>query len=147
MKYLVTRFLSGVRFMPRSQRGDTIIEVLIATGIVSLVLTSAFALTSRNVRANQAVQEQAYAQKLVEKQVELLRAVVVKPTTDDKCFNDSGSAVDLTDAACKPTNGGAAYTLTVHLIPSATNTYSITATWHNLTGGDSNITVYYRVAP
>lgn len=146
MKYLVTRFLSGVRFMPRSQRGDTIIEVLIATGIVSLVLTSAFALTSRNVRANQAVQEQAYAQKLVEKQVELLRAVASKPTVD-KCFNDSGTPVELTDAACKPTNGGATYKLTVHPTNLATNTYSITATWHNLTGGDANITVYYRVAP
>jgi prepilin-type N-terminal cleavage/methylation domain-containing protein len=145
MKYLATRFLRGVRALPKSQRGDTIIEVLIATAIVSLVLTSAYALTSRNVRTNQAVQEQAYAQKLVEKQVELLRAVASKPTSD-KCFNDSGTPVDVTDAACKPTNGGADYQLTVHPTGSA-DTYSITATWASLTGGNSNITVYYRVAP
>jgi Tfp pilus assembly protein PilV len=129
----------------RAERGDTIIEVLIATGIVSLVLTSAFALTSRNVRTNQAVQEQAYAQKLVEKQVELLRAVASKPTVDS-CFDDTGTRKDASDAACNVTNGGAAYDLTVHPTVSA-NTYSITATWSSLTGGDANVTVYYRVAP
>lgn len=145
MKYLVTRLLRGIRALPRSQRGDTIIEVLIATGIVSLVLTSAYALTSRNVRANQAVQEQAYAQKLVEKQVELLRAAAVKqPSGGTSCFDNA----DKLTSACNVPNGGVTYTLKVSTdFLVAPNTYSITATWPSLSGGDANITVYYRVAP
>lgn len=133
--------LRGTSFAPRSERGDTIIEVLIATGIVSLVLTSAYALTNRNIQATQEVQEQAYAQKLVEQQVELLRASATKPASDG-CFNASG--VSVTGAACKVTNGGASYTLLVH--PISAVQYSARATWETLGGKSANVTVYYRIA-
>ena len=124
------------------ERGDTIIEVLIAIGIVSLVLTSAYALTNRNIQISQEVQEQAYAQKLVERQVELLRAAPIKPTMDG-CFNTSGLPVS--GPACQVTNGGASYTLLVHPLASASQ-YSVQAIWQTLDGKTANVTVYYQVA-
>ena len=124
------------------ERGDTIIEVLIAIGIVSLVLTSAYALTNRNIQISQEVQEQAYAQKLVERQVELLRAAPTKPSADG-CFDTTGAIVSGT--ACKITNGGASYTLLVHHLTAA-NQYSVQATWQTIHDKTANVTVYYQVA-
>ena len=124
------------------ERGDTIIEVLIAIGIVSLVLTSAYALTNRNIQISQEVQEQAYAQKLVERQVELLRAASIKPTADS-CFSTAGVIVSGT--ACNVTNGGADYTLLLHHL-TAVNQYSVQAKWQTLDGKTANVTVYYQVA-
>ena len=135
------RGLLHSRYVHNTERGDTIIEVLIAIGIVSLVLTSAYALTNRNIQVSQEVQEQAYAQKLVEGQVELLRAAATKPAADG-CFNASGALVNGT--ACKITNGGATYTLLVH--PSSATQYSVQANWTTLDGKSANVTVYYRVA-
>lgn len=58
-----------LRLRKLGSHGDTIVEVLIATAIASLVLVSAYAITTRNTRATQDVQENSYAQKLVEQQV------------------------------------------------------------------------------
>ena len=102
--------------LPRSNRGDTIIEVLIAIGIVSLVLTSAYALTNKNVSSIQQVQEQGYAQKVAEQQVELLRAANSKPTADG-CFDPSTGAFvsPASNAICKPVSGSVTYEITITL--------------------------------
>ena len=70
-----------IRILPLKgrQNGDTIVEVLIASAIASLVLVSAYALTNKNVGAIQEAQEQSVAQKLVEQQVELLRDASTPP--------------------------------------------------------------------
>ena len=137
MRYLNFHHQSRLR---RNQRGDTIVEVLIAAAIVSLVLAAAYALTNRNLLGIQAAQEQSYAQKLVQQQVEFLRVAPTKPT-DGGCFNSSGNPV--TGSACKITNGGATYTLK---ITEAGGVYTITATWDTLGGGTAHITMYYGVS-
>jgi prepilin-type N-terminal cleavage/methylation domain-containing protein len=124
-----------------NQRGDTIVEVLIAVAIVSLVLTSAYALTSRNVRANQEVQEQAYAQKLVEQQAELFRSSAVPP--DGGCFNTVGAPV-ATGSGCVVNNGGASYKLSINS-QSIPNVYRIRASWATLGATTATVTVYYEV--
>ena len=126
----------------RDERGDTIIEVLIAIGIVSLVLTSAYALTNRNVQATQEIQEQAYAQKLVEQQVEILRSATAKPTSNG-CFSAPNTYVATTDSACHISNGGATYNVVISLSGA---TYGIKASWATLGGSNADVTVYYRVA-
>lgn len=123
------------------QKGDTIIEVMIAVGIVSLVLTAAYAVTNRSVQSSQQAQEQSYGQKLVEQQVELLRAAATKPALAG-CFDQTGSFQTLL-ASCKKTNGGAVYALTVKNISGAD--YSVQATWETVNGGNADITVYYKV--
>lgn len=135
--------LSSDRCRPSSERGDTIIEVLIAIAIVSLVLTSAYALTNRNVQANQEVQEQAYAQKLIEQQVELLRAADTKPTSDG-CFSGPNSFVAAGSPTCSVTNGGAVYKL--NLSPQGSQVYKATATWPTIGGSNADVTIYYEVS-
>ncbi len=124
-----------------NQAGDTIVEVLIAVGIVSLVLTTAYATTNRNVRSAQDTQENIYAQKLVEQQAERLRAA--GSATGDGCFTPTAAYVPLTDPVCKTTNGGAEFQLTVHPTGSS---YEITASWKTLGGADAKVTVWYRTA-
>ncbi|PID30729.1 hypothetical protein CSA80_04285 [Candidatus Saccharibacteria bacterium] len=126
-------------------RGDTIVEVLIAIGVVSLVLTSAYALTNKNVRSIQEVQERGYAQKLVEQQIELLRAVDPKPTTSG-CFRPAdGALLAAGNSVCRPTVSSVSYTLLVSPQTSPAGTYRVQATWDKLGGGQSKVTVYYRV--
>lgn len=57
-----------------SQRGDTIAEVLICTAVLSLLLTTAYALSNRSTIATQKSQERSLATKYLETQVELLKA-------------------------------------------------------------------------
>ncbi len=141
---ITVKQLLQIHAHPNGERGDTIIEVLIAIGIVSLVLTSAYALTNRNVLANQETQEQAYAQKLVEQQVEILRAADAKPTTPG-CFSAPNSYVATTNAACHITNGGAIYAIVIS--GSVSTDYKIKASWPTVGGSNADITVYYKVAP
>lgn len=144
MRMIGTHFTS--KFPKLDQRGDTIVEVLIAIAIVSLVLTSAYALTNKNVRATQEVQEQSYAQKLVEQQVELLRAANPKPSTTG-CFDPSnGGVAPLISATCRPTVGNLTYNLEVAPDAVTTGKYRIRATWDTLGGRTAQVTVYYKVA-
>lgn len=56
------------------QRGDTIVEVLIAIGIISLVLTVAYVTANHNYLSMQDAQERGNALKLLERQTEALKA-------------------------------------------------------------------------
>lgn len=129
-----------------NQRGDTIVEVLIAVGIVTLVLAGAYALTARNTQISQEVQEQAYAQKLVEEQTELLRARGVNAGDTNKgCFGGDATGVSYYsegDARCTVKNGGADFVLSVAQTAVA-NTYAVSATWDTLGGSKADVTVYY----
>lgn len=60
------------------QRGDTIVEVLIAIGIMSLVLTAAYVTAHRNYLSMQDAQERGNALKLLERQTEALKAYNVQ---------------------------------------------------------------------
>jgi type II secretory pathway pseudopilin PulG len=79
-------------------RGDTIVEVLIAVAIVSLVLVSAYAISSRSTRTVQDTQEHQQALSIADSQVEFLRrhAGLDVPTVADptagtfNCFNSGG---------------------------------------------------------
>lgn len=57
-----------------SECGDTIIEVLIAVGILSLALTSAFVLTRQNAAVVRDTQDRATVLQLLRSQAELLRS-------------------------------------------------------------------------
>ena len=63
--------------MRRNNRGDTIIEVLLASVILSIVLAGAYSLSSRATRLNQSSYERTKASNLVQEQAELLRSVSV----------------------------------------------------------------------
>ena len=134
------------------QNGDTIIEVLIAISIVSLVLVTAYGISNRNTLEIEATQEQEQAQHLVESQIESLRTagqITLTPTAGE-CFD--GTTETQTCDNFSADGSGATYkvTITGPLGPSTLTprVYTITATWTSLTGktnNDGNVTMYYRL--
>lgn len=57
-----------------NQSGDTIIEVLLATVIISSVLAASYALTNRATRLNQTAVERTTVSNLMREQVEIIRS-------------------------------------------------------------------------
>lgn len=132
------------------QAGDTIVEVLIAISIVSLVLTSAYMVTNKNSQTMQAVQEKTQAQKLVERQIELLRAASSVPATTF-CFTDDQVTTTSDLNQCVFDQSGAVsgdpsdvrYHLSIAPNTPSSDTYEIKATWDRLGGGTGNVTMSY----
>lgn len=59
--------------MKSDQRGDTIIEVLLATVVISIVIAGAYTLTNRATRINQSAIERTAASNIMREQIELIR--------------------------------------------------------------------------
>ena len=126
------------------QRGDTIVEVLIAIAVISLVLAGAYATVHKSTATMQDTQERGEAQKLVEGQIELLRNYY---TVKSASFPAAGVWCLGSDGGIKTGNGcvasgPAGYQLAISTAGS--NTYQVSATWDSLIGNTSNVTMYYR---
>lgn len=120
--------------------GDTIIEVLIAVAVISVVLVTAYVITSRNTQSIRDTQEQAQAQALVRAQIEALRNNQGITTSGD-CFE--GTTETSVCNAFKRPGSGATYTATVEMLRE--DSYVIKATWISSNGKLSNVTMYYRL--
>jgi type II secretory pathway pseudopilin PulG len=147
--------LANLKPMRLGRAGDTIVEVLIAVGIVSLVLTGAYAVTNRNNAAGQKTQEQLNALKLVERQSELLLSAGANPPNISGCFDGVDSFVPSTSPACLVDSSGtpvdplidqgAKFQLTI--IKAATSEiYTVNAQWTTLGGETANVSTYVRRA-
>lgn len=73
------------------ERGDTIVEVLIAVAVVALVLAGAYVATNRSLLAARSSQERLNALKLAEAQMELVKSLA--DTEPARLFTDSGPNV------------------------------------------------------
>lgn len=62
-----------------TQRGDTILEVLIAVAVLSLILTTTYALANRSTQANRQAAERSEAAKIVQSEMEKLKLYVSIP--------------------------------------------------------------------
>lgn len=82
----------------RKQRGDTIIEVLLALSVIGLVLGSSYAISNRSLQIGREAQERTEALKQVETQLERLRAV--SATVDTTGTNPLISFPAATSAFC-----------------------------------------------
>lgn len=71
-----------LRSADRQQRGDTIVEVLIAVAVVTSVLAGAFTVSQASTLAVRDSQERGEALQLLQGQVELVRAAALKETSD-----------------------------------------------------------------
>lgn len=123
-------------------RGDTIVEVMIAIAIVSVVLAGGFASTRNSVNATRTAQEQGEALKLAESQVEQIKASVSAGTPDvigasDFCINGG-----VLTASCLTTNGIDYTTVVTHTAGS--NEFVVRVNWDSLTGGTNNVELDYR---
>src|SRR5438874_2693031 len=63
-----------------NQTGDTIVEVLVATAVISFVIGTSFSLVSRNLKVTRGAQEHTEALKLAENQLEYLRVASADTT-------------------------------------------------------------------
>ncbi len=64
----ITRFNIG-------SAGDTLVEVMLATAILSLVLAGAFTISNRATRINQTASERTQVSNLMQREAELIRAL------------------------------------------------------------------------
>jgi type II secretory pathway pseudopilin PulG len=85
-----------------NQFGDTLIEVLIAATVISLAIGGAYSVANRSLKTARQSQERVEATKIVEGQIEQLKALS-QATDDQGIFG--GSVFCLTDGLRKPNTG------------------------------------------
>lgn len=82
-----------------NQKGDTILEVLISVAVLSLVLTTTFALANKNSQANRQANERGEAQKIAQSEMEKLKiylstsGVNMPANGEYFCMNDDATAI------------------------------------------------------
>lgn len=120
-----------------NQRGETIVEVLIAIAVIGSVLGSAYAIVSRNTKSYQQASEHTEALKIAESQLEYLRK---SPQNGSSfCFNNSGT---VQGAPC-PFGPDGRYEVTVTR-DSTTNTFTSAVEWDGINGGTDRVSLSYR---
>lgn len=152
------------RMQKLNQRGDTIVEVLIAIAIVSMVLGGAYATTNKSLQATRSAQEQGVGLKLVETQLEQLKSLADTPgglatTPASFCIVQTAGKPTVTSTAsagspCTLNSNGAtatsadqpAYQLAItQLTP---NNFRITNSWVDVSGKQNDsVQMDYRIYP
>jgi len=156
----------------RSQKGDTIVEVLIAITVAATVLGLSLGTMNRNLRTSQRTKEQSQAVKYAQGQLEILKAATedtvnanIPPGSNGFCFSPDGSSTitlgplvpkpDVNDddfglyTGCKVTNGGAEYNIVIKKTDPGNPTnreYKIYVRWDEVGGTRSQVTYAYRTA-
>ncbi len=140
----------------KSQRGDTIAEVLISVAVLSLILSISYALANRATLGNRQSQERSEAQKINNTQIELLKAYLAQPgkeqpapavTGDEKAFCIKSSDMSLvknpaTSSDCK-TGTDSRYATKIVL---ADGSYIATTEWDRINGqGKDTLKTAYKV--
>ncbi len=122
------------------QAGDTIVEVLIAIAIVSLVLTGAYASTRRSRNAIQTAQEQGEALKIAESQLEYIKQSIDNGAvmTGTFCFDETGAVKVPPNCT---TSGPLTYDKTISKV---NKDYTVVIKWDGLTGQRNNVELDYR---
>lgn len=152
---MISRFLQHqVR-----QRGDTIIEVLIAMTVIGLVLGSSFAIANRATLTGRAAQERTEALKFAESQLELLKVYAKDGTFNgglfssfciDEATTSAGSAaVDSSDTSkCSGVNGQGGPGIYSVAITLNSGTYEVKLSWDEINSSasvDATLSLYYRL--
>ena len=146
--------------MHKIQRGDTIVEVLLAMSVIGLVLGAAFSIANRSVSIGQDAQERTEALKIAETQLEIFRseyrdnpAVSGRTQLNPFCFDVSQptlTIVNTDEAPCNLVNGNGQeglYRIEIRppADPDTNTTYQFVVLWQRQgTTEDSNVTVFYK---
>ncbi len=151
------------------QRGDTIVEVLIAMVIVGLILGGAFVTVNKSLQSERSAQERGEALQLVQGQIESLQALQTSLPTQTVCIT-VGTTTTITEpaitslagttnytnynSACIVNNLGqsspaagqeqAFYHLSIIPPSGGSGVYTVRAVWDQLGGGQNNITLFHK---
>lgn len=139
------------RSVARSQRGDTIVEVLIAMVVVSTVLIAAFAISNMSLKQIRMAQERSEAQHVAEQSVESLDRMVLADSsllsrTTPFCKNGAGlQAVAITDPSCRAGTDSRYKISIVRTGAAPSYSFAVTITWDGLKGTQEKLVLNYRV--
>jgi type II secretory pathway pseudopilin PulG len=127
-------------------RGDTIVEVLLAVAIVSAVLGGAYVSTSRSLANARQAQERSEAVKLVEGQLEKLKVAF---TANPAGFS-TGGAFCLDDTPARVTAGSAICTQGRYVlsVEHTGNNFTARALWDKFNGNggtQEEVRIVYRL--
>jgi type II secretory pathway pseudopilin PulG len=150
--------LTGLR-----QRGDTIVEVLIAISIISFLITGAFSITRQSLANERQAQELGEALELTQSQIESLKDYLNTNTSPSQTFciyNDAvvvlptGGISAGSDCALNtsgiPTTVEPVYNVAITPSPQANNIidFTVETRWNSINqkGTDTNaVTLYYQL--
>lgn len=150
-----------MRIKKINQVGDTIIEVLIAIALLSVVLGGAYAISNKSFTDIRQAQEHTEALKYAESQAEGLKQLADGNGSDSAGISifttgilpfclvaGSGLTINTASAgACMPPGAGGSYNISISRIPVTSSSFSfkIAVNWNGIHGGTDNVTLIYRV--
>jgi len=135
-----------------SQTGDTIVEVLLAIAVVSMVLSGAFVSVNRSLKAGRQSQERGEAMKFAQSQLEQLKQAAKDPSKNifgtggptPYCLNNTLDRVATTDPACNQGPDGR-YELSITR-DATTGTFTSRVVWNAFqSASQENVSLSYRV--
>lgn len=142
------------------QDGDTIVEVLIAITIVSLVLGGAYVTSNNSLKANRDAQEHGQAVALLQSEIEQLRSLVANSGGSGGqpfnfagpfCIDNSEQVVAANSASCVMNSDGMPTTSQPEYTVSANrngDTFTFTTSWPSIINAQTDQeTMYYRIYP
>lgn len=122
-------------------RGDTIVEVLIAIAIVGAVLAGAYTSTRQSANATRTAQEQGEALKLAESQVEQIKIAADTGNPNVTAAGNFCLNAGTLQASCTTGIGVVYTTLVTHTAGS--RDFVVNVTWPGLSGGTNNVELDY----
>jgi prepilin-type N-terminal cleavage/methylation domain-containing protein len=140
------------------QRGDTIVEVLIAIAILSTILVGAYVTANRSLTTERNAQEHTQALTIAQGQVEDLYSSG-SLSSSDNCFGpDTGIPVSTicevpynnqdssATSTCPATVAYCYQIIDSEISPVGTKpvTYEVKVNWDALGGGKNSVQLYYR---
>lgn len=126
------------------QRGETIVEVLIAIAVIGSVLGTSYAIVSRNNSSYQQVSERTQALKFAEQQLEFIRGLAPAsrtaiPSSDTFCI--TGTTIEYDENNCKYDNDRYLVTST----KSGTSNFAVKVAWDGINGDAEEVELGYRI--
>lgn len=150
----------------QTERGDTIVEVLICILVISTMLAGAFATTNNSLQAVRMSQERSQAIKITESQVESLRAIgpagftpfciagttYHNASTATNCYFNQGGQLIASDLGSQTPSANNLYAnaatgpqFNARITMQPSGRYEIKVEWVSVRGQLSTITMYYRL--
>lgn len=153
---------AAVKRLLLKQRGDTIVEVMICAAVITSLLVGSYYSLNHSYQAYEATEEQSQGLKLVETQIEDLRSYFPSITvpTSANCFalnydsvhhtysiSPSSSCTFQADGTAASANSLPTYTVSISpsTISLSPQTYTVTATWQSILGGNAKTSLEYNI--